>query len=106
MTVTVKEHTAVLPAWSVTLKVFVVVPTGKLEFDANPAVRVVVEGQLSVPTGVVYGTAAVHTLLPVLVEIGEGHEMDGPIKSLTVTVAMQVSAPPAGPTLSATVVEG
>ena len=47
-----KEQFAVPPP-AVTLNVFVVVPTGKLAPDANPAVWLVdAPGQLSVPTGV------------------------------------------------------
>ena len=54
VTVTVKEQVAVRPETSVTTKVLVVTPAGKLEPDARPAVRTVVEpGQLSVPTGAV-----------------------------------------------------
>ena len=53
-TVTVKLHWAVLPEASVTKKVLVVVPTGKAEPLARPAVCVVTEpAQLSFPTGVV-----------------------------------------------------
>ena len=52
VTVTVKLQLAVLPEASVTWKVFVVTPTGKIEPEANPAVcNVVVPVQLSVPTG-------------------------------------------------------
>ena len=53
-TVTVKEQEAVSPAASVTWWVTVVVPTGKADPLASPAVRVVFAPvQLSVPTGVV-----------------------------------------------------
>ena len=53
-TVTVKLQELVLPAASVARKVFVVVPAGKVEPLASPAVWVVVAPlQLSVPTGVV-----------------------------------------------------
>ncbi len=52
-TVTVKAQVALLLAPSVTLKVFVVTPTGKVAPDARPDVWVVVwPEQLSVPTGV------------------------------------------------------
>jgi hypothetical protein len=58
-TVTVKLQEAVKPAASVTTNVLVVVPTGKVAPDAKPVVWVVVAPeQLSVPTGVVYVTAA------------------------------------------------
>ena len=54
LTVTVNEHCAVLPPASVTLKVFVVTPTGKIDPLARPAICVVTEPeQLSVPTGAV-----------------------------------------------------
>ena len=54
-TVTVKLQLAVSPAPSVTVYVTVVVPIGKTEPLAKPAVRAVVgPGQLSVPTGAVY----------------------------------------------------
>ena len=53
--VMVKEHVAVFPEASVTLNVFVVTPTGKVEPLERPAVCVVVcPAQLSVPTGTVY----------------------------------------------------
>ena len=55
-TVTVKLQEVSSPAASVTLKVLVVVPTGKIEPEAKPAVCVVVAPeQLSVPTGLVVG---------------------------------------------------
>ena len=58
-TVTLKEQVAVRPAPSVTLKVLVVVPVGKVDPLANPAIRTVVApGQLSVPTGAAYVTTA------------------------------------------------
>ena len=54
LTVTVKLQVLVFPVASVTLKVLVVVPTGKVALLANPAVCVVAAPvQLSVPTGVV-----------------------------------------------------
>lgn len=58
------------------------------------------------PTGVEYETAAWHWLVCVLATIEEGQEIDGGMGSFTVTVARQVSLPPAGPTFSATDVEG
>ena len=52
ITVTVKEHVAVLPAASVTSKVSVVVPTGKALPVPSPAVcNVIAPGQLSSPSG-------------------------------------------------------
>ena len=67
---TVKLQVAVLPAASVTRKVFVVVPTGKAAPEAKPAVCVVVEpAQLSAPTGEVNVTTFEHrpgSLLPVI----------------------------------------
>jgi hypothetical protein len=54
LTVTLKEQEAVWPLAAVTKKVLVVVPMGKVEPAARPAVRAVVEPeQLSVPTGTV-----------------------------------------------------
>ncbi len=51
-TVTVKAQVALLLAPSVTLKVFVVTPTGNVAPEARPVIRVVVwPEQLSVPTG-------------------------------------------------------
>ena len=53
-TVTVNEQVVELPEASTTLKVLIVVPTGKVAPDARPAVLVVVAPeQLSVPTGAV-----------------------------------------------------
>ena len=54
VTVTVKEQVAVLPLASVTLNVLTVVPLGKAEPLAKPAIcAVVCPGQLSAPTGAV-----------------------------------------------------
>ena len=51
-TVTVKEQLAVAALAAVTVKVFVVRPTGKIAPEARPAVcAVVAPGQLSVPVG-------------------------------------------------------
>src|SRR5260370_32688639 len=64
VTITSNEHMAVWPARSVTLKVLVVVPFGKSEPEARPAICTVTEpGQLSVPAGAVYITLAVHRLV-------------------------------------------
>ena len=53
MTVTVKEHVAVAPLASVTLKVLVVVPTGNDAPLANPpTTETTAPGQLSEPVGV------------------------------------------------------
>jgi len=53
-TVTVKLQVLVFPVASVTLKVFVVTPKGKVAPLANPEICVVVApGQLSVPVGAV-----------------------------------------------------
>ena len=52
-TVTLKEQTAKAPFAAVTRKVLIVVPTGKNDPLASPAVRIVLApGQLSVPVGV------------------------------------------------------
>ena len=51
-TVTVEEQVAVSPDASVTWNTFVVVPMGNVDPLARPLVRLVVDAQLSVPTGV------------------------------------------------------
>ena len=52
VTVTVNEQAALFPEASVTTKVLVVIPTGKFEPEASPAVCIVLApAQLSVPTG-------------------------------------------------------
>jgi hypothetical protein len=86
LTVTVKLQLAVSPTPSVTVYVTVVVPIGKTEPLAGPAVRAVVApGQLSVPTGAVYvaiapeGQVGSSVILP-------GQVMLGDCVSLTVTV--------------------
>jgi len=86
LTVTVKLQLAVSPTASVTVYVTVVVPIGKTEPLAGPAVRAVVApGQLSVPTGAVYvaiapeGQVGSSVILP-------GQLMLGAWVSLTVTV--------------------
>lgn len=54
LTVTVNEQEDLFPLASITTKVLVVVPTGKVEPLGRPAVCVVVApAQLSVPTGAV-----------------------------------------------------
>ena len=54
VTVTVNEHSAILPEASVTLWVTVVTPIGKVDPLVRPAVKAVVAPvQLSVPTGAV-----------------------------------------------------
>ena len=50
---TENEQLVWLPLGSVTVKVFTVVPTGKSEPLANPAVCTVVAPQMSEPTGAV-----------------------------------------------------
>ena len=54
VTTTLKEQDAVCPLAAVTVKVLVVVPTGKFAPEARPAVcAVVAPEQLSLPTGTV-----------------------------------------------------
>jgi hypothetical protein len=54
ITFTLKLHEAVFPATSVTVKVFTVVPSGKVEPEGSPDVRTVFAiVQSSVPTGAV-----------------------------------------------------
>ena len=102
-TVTVNEHSAVLSPASVTLCVTVVTPIGKVAPLAKPAVLVVVEEQLSVPTGVVYATTLPDALVAIT-EILEGQEIVGAILSTTVTVAFaEETLPLASVTNNATV---
>jgi hypothetical protein len=92
-TVTVNEHCAVLPDASVTVCVTVVVPMGKVEPLAKPAILVVVApGQLSVPTGAAYVTTAPAALVA-LTEIFAGQLITGTCVSFTVTVKLQVLVP-------------
>src|SRR5260370_207675 len=87
VTITSNEHMAVWPARSVTLKVLVVVPFGKSEPEARPAICTVTEpGQLSVPAGAVYITLAVHRPASVFTGILAGQEIFGSSASVTVTV--------------------
>ena len=61
-----KEQVAELPDASVTRKVLVVTPSGKLPPEANPVVCTVIgPEQLSAPTGAVKFTTAVQTPTPV-----------------------------------------
>ena len=86
-TVTVKEQVAEFPPPSVTLKIFVVTPTGNKDPLANPAVLVVVAPvQLSVPAGVVYVRSALQTLLELLAVILAGQVIEGAMPSVLLTV--------------------
>src|SRR3989442_6753904 len=99
LTVTVKLHVAVLPAASVTRKTLVVTPTGKTDPLANPPVCVVsAPGQLSLPTGVVYVTTALHWPTSSFVTMLDGQLIADSSLSLTVTVELLVTllrTPPA-----------
>src|ERR1700732_1180543 len=78
LTVTVNEQEDLLPPASVTSKVFVVGPMGKVEPLGRPAVWVVVApGHSSVPTGAVYVTFAPQTPGSLLTVISAGHVMVG-----------------------------
>src|SRR6266536_397939 len=92
VTVTVKLHVAVLPAASVTRNTLVVTPTGKADPLANPPVCVVTApAQLSVPTGAVKVTTALHRLASTLATMFEGQLITGGSLSVTVTVNLHVA---------------
>ena len=91
-TVTVKLQLAVWLLAAVTVKVFVVVPTGKLLPLAKPAVcAVVAPEQLSVPTGALYVTVAAHCPEAALALMFAGQVMLGGWLSATVTVKLQLA---------------
>ena len=80
---TVKAQVAVLLAPSVALKVFVVTPTGKLAPEAKPDVWMVVTiGQLSVPTGAIYVTIALHWPVVLLTATLDGQVITGSVLSV------------------------
>ncbi len=58
--VTVNEHVPVFAEASVAVHVTVVTPTGNADPEAGRQLTVTTPGQLSVPAGVVYVTAAEH----------------------------------------------
>jgi hypothetical protein len=95
LTVTVKAQVAVLPLASVTLKTFVVTPTGNAEPLVSPAVCIVIgPEQLSAPVGEVNVATALHkpasfTLLMLAAQVIVGNSV-----SLTVTVNPQVAVLP------------
>ena len=73
-----KLQEVLFPAASVTSNVLVVTPTGKVSPEAKPAVWVVMPPeQLSVPTGVVYVTAAPQVPGALFTEILAGQVMVG-----------------------------
>lgn len=61
LTVTVNEQLFVLPDWSLTLQVTVVVPTGKNEPDEGEQEGVPTPGQLSLAVAFEYVTTAPHS---------------------------------------------
>lgn len=94
-TVTVKEQFAVWLAASVTTKVLVVVPTGKVELVGKPTVCVeTAPGQLSAPTGLTNVTVAPHTAGVLFTVMLAGQVMDGNCKSTTVIVNEQEAVCP------------
>src|SRR5688572_4854939 len=94
-TVTSKLQVAVFADASVTVKVTVVVPVGKIVPLAWPAVSAVTgAGQLSRPTGVAYVTVAPHTPRSFDCAIFAGHTIVGFSVSLTVTVKLHVAVLP------------
>jgi hypothetical protein len=87
----VKVQLLVLPAASVTVKRFVVIPLGYVAPLVNPAIWFRVEpGQLSAKEGVAYVGLAVQTPASVKVLIFGGQEIVGFSASETVTVKEQV----------------
>src|SRR5688572_6375658 len=96
LTVPVNLHVAVLPAASVTRNTLVVTPTGKAAPLVNPPICVVsAPGQLSVPTGVVKLTTALHRPASLVARMSAGQLIVGGSLSLTVTVKLQVAVLPA-----------
>ena len=104
--VTVKEHVVEFPVASVTLKVFVVVPTVNAAPLASPAVWLVVAlGQLSLPTGAVNVTTLEHWPTSLLPVIFAGQAIAGAWLSEIVTVKEHVvELPDASVTLNVFVV--
>src|SRR5687767_4571711 len=96
ITVTVKLQVANRPAVSVTLKVLVVVPTGKFDPLAIPPVCTKeATAQLSPVVGLEKATTAWHCPAAAFVVIGAGHVMEGFWLSITVTVKLHVANRPA-----------
>ncbi len=94
LTVTVKEQVAVLPEPSVTVKPFEVVPEGKLDPLAKPAVCAKLDpAQLSLKL-TEYVTIAAHWPGSLLTTTLAGQVMVGISVSLTVTVKEQVAVLP------------
>jgi hypothetical protein len=94
LTVTVKEHVAVLPVPSVTVKLFEVTPVGKLDPLPNPAVCAkVAPAQLSLKL-TEYVTIAAHWPGSLLTTTLAGHVIVGACVSFTVTVKEQVAVLP------------
>jgi hypothetical protein len=91
LTVTVKLQVTVFDDASVTLNVLVVTPTGNEDPLGSPAICIVdVPGQLSVPTGVLYVTIALHKPFVLLTDMLAGQLMVGNWLSLTVTLKLHV----------------
>jgi hypothetical protein len=91
VTVTVKEHTLLLPLASVAVNVIVVVPMGNVDPLGNPAVCVITKpGQLSVAAGASHETTAEQFpgVLPTLMFAGHDVKI-GACTSATVTVNEQ-----------------
>jgi hypothetical protein len=95
LTVTVKPQVAVLPLASVTLKTFVVTPTGNAEPLVRPAVCIVVgSAQLSAPIGAVNVATALQSPASFTLLMFAGQVTVGSWVSLTVTVNPQVAVLP------------
>jgi hypothetical protein len=95
LTVTVKPQVAVLPLASVTLKTFVVTPTGNAEPLVRPAVCIVIgPEQLSAAVGAVYVATALQSPASFTLLTFAGQVIVGNWVSLTVTVKPQVAVLP------------
>ena len=81
---------AVLPDASVTSYVLVVVPIGKVEPEASPAISAVVApGQLSVPTGSVYVTGLPQNPAVFVTVVSFGQDIAGNSVSVTIILKEQ-----------------
>lgn len=98
VTVTVNEQVAVFPETSVTRKVLVVVPTGKVAPLPKPAIcAVVAPPQLSVPIGVVYVTVAEQAPKLAFTLILPGHVIAGKLLSpVMITSSCESAQAPLG----------
>src|SRR5262249_22565441 len=102
VTVTVKEQVLVLPALSTAVQTTGVVPMGNVEPETGAHVTVAVP-QLSIALGVANVTTAEVSFDAAATVMLGGQEVDGPVLSSTVIVALQVfDAPRLSTTVSVT----